>query len=115
MRTKEQSRVVVDEPDQGNNNMDRYEVKKKIGQGSFGNVYLTVHRKTRQTVVLKEVKVSRMRQKKLVKSNFCEIAFLDSFKLFPSSKIDFWPFFKLQKMDFGQKKFKAALNRRALF
>ena len=27
-----------------------------------------------------------------------------SFKLFPSSKIDFWPFLKLQKMEFGQKK-----------
>ena len=43
--------------------MDRYEVKRKIGQGSFGNVYLTVHRKTRQTLVLKEVKVSRMSPK----------------------------------------------------
>ena len=28
-----------------------------------------------------------------------------SFKLFPSSKIDFWPFLKLQKMEFGQKNF----------
>ena len=92
MRTKEQSRVVVDEPDQGNNNMDRYEVKKKIGQGSFGNVYLTVHRKTRQTVVLKEVKVSRMRQKKLVKSNFCEIAFLVVLNFFPGQKIIFGHF-----------------------
>ena len=27
-----------------------------------------------------------------------------SFELFPSSKIDFWPFLKLQKMEFGQKK-----------
>ena len=27
-----------------------------------------------------------------------------SFKLFPNSKIDFWPFLKLQKMDFGKKK-----------
>ena len=27
-----------------------------------------------------------------------------SFKLFPHSKIDFWPFLKLQKMEFGQKK-----------
>ena len=26
---------------------------------------------------------------------------------FPSSKIDFWPFLKLQKMAFGQKKFSA--------
>ena len=36
---------------------------------------------------------------------FCEIAILDSFKLFPSSKIDFWPFLKLQKMEFGQKNY----------
>ena len=28
-----------------------------------------------------------------------------SFKLLPSSKIDFWPFLKLQKMEFGQKNF----------
>ena len=27
-----------------------------------------------------------------------------SFNLFPTSKIDFWPFLKLQKMEFGQKK-----------
>ena len=26
-----------------------------------------------------------------------------SFKLFPSSKMDFWPFLKLQKMEFGKK------------
>ena len=29
-----------------------------------------------------------------------------SFKLFPSPKIDFWPFLKLEKMDFGKKKFR---------
>ena len=29
-----------------------------------------------------------------------------SFKLFPSSKIDFWPYLKWQKMDFGQKIFR---------
>ena len=27
----------------------------------------------------------------------------DNFKHFPSSNIDFWPFLKLQKMEFGQK------------
>ena len=32
-----------------------------------------------------------------------------SFKLFPSSKIEFWPFLKLQKMEVGQKKFSAKL------
>ena len=44
---------------------------------------------------------------------FCEIDSVDFtsffglefFKLFPSSKVDFWPFLKLQKMEFGQKKF----------
>jgi NIMA (never in mitosis gene a)-related kinase len=40
--------------------MDRYEVRRKIGQGSFGSVYVTVHRKSRKTLVLKEIKVSRM-------------------------------------------------------
>ena len=34
--------------------------------------------------------------KKIVKLHF------GSFKLFPSSKIDFWLFLKLQKMEFGQ-------------
>ena len=28
-----------------------------------------------------------------------------SFEIFPSSKIDFWPFFKLQKMEIGKKNF----------
>ena len=31
--------------------------------------------------------------------------FFSCFKLFPSSKIVFWPFLKLQKMEFGQKNF----------
>ena len=31
-------------------------------------------------------------------------------KLFPSSKIDFWPFLKLQNMEFGQKNFFVKLN-----
>ena len=33
------------------------------------------------------------------------ICIFGSFKLFHSSKIDFWPFLKLQKMEFGQKLF----------
>ena len=50
-------------------------------------------------------------EKTLVKSNksnifFHEIAFLAVLKLLPSSKIDFWPFLKLKKMEFGQKKFR---------
>ena len=34
-----------------------------------------------------------------------KLHFFGSFKLFPGSKIDFWPFLKLQKMEFGQKNF----------
>ena len=33
-----------------------------------------------------------------------EIALFAVLKLFPTSKIDFWPFLKLPKMEFGQKK-----------
>ena len=36
----------------------------------------------------------------------CEIAFLAVKNFFPVQKIDFWPFFKLQKMEFGQKNFR---------
>ena len=46
-----------------------------------------------------------MKSNKSKKKKLCEIAFCGSFKFFPSSKIDFWPFLKLQKMEFGQKKF----------
>ena len=54
-------------------------------------------------------KFKKVQAKKLVKSNklkifFREIAFLAVLNFFPSSKIDFWPFLKLQKMEFGQKK-----------
>ena len=42
-------------------------------------------------------------RQKLVKSNFFFVKL--HFKLFPSLKIDFWPFLKLQKMKFGQKNF----------
>ena len=34
-----------------------------------------------------------------------QIAFLAVLNIFPVQKIDFWPFLKLQKMEFGQKKF----------
>ena len=33
-----------------------------------------------------------------------KLHFWQFFKLFPSSKIDFWPFLKFQKMEFGQEK-----------
>ena len=36
---------------------------------------------------------------------FHENSLSRKFKHFPSSKIDFWPFLKVQKMDFGQKNF----------
>ena len=36
----------------------------------------------------------------------CQIAFLAVLNFSPSSKIDFWPFLKLQKMEFGKKKFR---------
>ena len=35
------------------------------------------------------------------KNFFREIAFFGSF---PSSKVDFWPFLNLQKMEYGEKK-----------
>ena len=35
---------------------------------------------------------------------FHEMAFLAGFKRFTTSEIDFWPFLKLQKMDFGKTK-----------
>ena len=46
-------------------------------------------------------------QKNLVKSNksISRNCIFGSFKLFPSSKIDFRPFLKSQKMDFGPKIF----------
>ena len=37
------------------------------------------------------------------KNFFREIAFLAVLNFFPIQKIDFWPIFKLQKMEFGQK------------
>ena len=53
----------------------------------------------------KKMCVQKVQAKKFVKSktNFVNCIF-DSFKLFPRSKIDFWPFLKLQKMHFVQKK-----------
>ena len=54
-------------------------------------------------------KLNKNPGKKLLKSNksifFSRNCISGSFKLFLSSKIDFWPFLKLQKMEFGQKIF----------
>ena len=55
-------------------------------------------------------KLKKVQAKKLVKLNksknfFSWNCILGSFKLFPSKKIDFWPFLKWQKMEFDQKDF----------
>ena len=51
-------------------------------------------------------KLKKSRPKKLVKSNklifWGKLYFLVGFKLFPSAKIDFWLFLKLQKMEFHE-------------
>ena len=49
-------------------------------------------------------KFKKVQAKKLVKSNKSIFSWNCIFSSFPSSKIDFWPFLKLQKMEFGQKK-----------
>ena len=36
--------------------MDRYEIRRKIGQGSFGSVHLATHRKSRKNLVIKEIR-----------------------------------------------------------
>ena len=41
---------------------------------------------------------------KKIKDFFREIAILAVLNFFPSSKIDFWPILKWQKMEFGQNK-----------
>lgn len=43
--------------------MDRYEIRRKIGQGSFGNVHIVVQRKTQRTFVMKEIKTSRLNKR----------------------------------------------------
>ena len=43
--------------------MDRYEVRRKIGQGSFGSVHIVVLRKTQRNYVMKEVKTSRLNKR----------------------------------------------------
>ena len=55
------------------------------------------------TTALKNTQLARkfkkVQAKKLVKSIFLSNCIFGSFELFPSSKIDFWPFLKLQKME----------------
>ena len=55
-------------------------------------------------------KFKKVQAKKLVKLNtsksfFREIVFLAVLNFSPTSKIDFWPFLKLQKIDFCRKHF----------
>ena len=45
------------------------------------------------------------RENKYINKKYSEIAFLAVVNFFPTSKIDFWPFLKLQKMEFGQKNY----------
>ena len=49
----------------------------------------------------KKVQVKKTRE---IKYFFREIAILAVLNFFPSSKIDFWPILKWQKMEFGQNK-----------
>ena len=52
----------------------------------------------------RDKRFKKVQAKKLMKSNFFSWNCISgNFKLFPSSKIDFWPFMKLQKIKFGQK------------
>ena len=37
---------------------DRYEVRRKVGQGSFGSVHVVVSRKTGRNFVMKEIRTS---------------------------------------------------------
>ena len=57
---------------------------------------------------LENLKKSRQKnsQNQINKYFFSWNCIFGSFKLFSSSKIDFWPFLKLQKMEFGQKNFR---------
>ena len=43
--------------------MERYEVRRKIGQGSFGSVHIVVSRKTQRNFVMKEIKTSRLNKR----------------------------------------------------
>ena len=54
---------------------------------------------------LKKVQAKKTREIKHYQKNIFVKMHFWQFKLFPSSKIDFWPFLKLQKMEFGRKIF----------
>ena len=53
-----------------------------------------------------KIKILLNLMENIKKKKIREIAFLAVLNFFPSSKIDFWSFLKLQKMEFGQKFFR---------
>ena len=40
--------------------MERYEVRRKIGQGSFGSVHIVAQKKTQRSYVMKEINTSKL-------------------------------------------------------
>ena len=40
--------------------MDRYEIRSKIGQGSFGSVFIAVDKHSRKTYVVKEIRTAKL-------------------------------------------------------
>ena len=80
-------------------------VKSDLKKNLYSNLRLQLHLFIGTHRIFKKVQAKKL--VKLNKSIFFprEIAFLAVLKLFPSSKIDFWPFLKLQKKYFCQKFF----------
>lgn len=75
--------------------MDRYEPKRKIGQGSFGDVRLVIHRRTQKVYAMKEIQTSYLTKKeqndvtreveilsKLVHPNI--VQYVESFSHYPT-------------------------------
>ena len=58
------------------------------------------HSITQRARKFKKVQAKKLVKSNIVKKNFSSNCIFGSFKLFPSSKIDFWPFLKSQKMKF---------------
>ena len=45
--------------------MDRYEIRSKIGQGSFGSVFIAIDKNSRKTFVVKEVRTAKLSAREL--------------------------------------------------
>lgn len=43
--------------------MNRYEIRRKIGQGSFGSVHVVVQRRTQRNYVVKEIRMSQLNKR----------------------------------------------------